>query len=171
MMNNKTEPEFLKLVEMLQEELAVYQVLLSELQCKQKAIVGGNASGLRDIISNEQAMIKNTVNISRKRNEHILKLMRSKGMTGEISLMGIIDLAKPSDRYHLINLRDQLKYAIEQIQAINNDNRYLLNSSIEFIHGLVNLFLNREPTPAGMYNTDGAVTGASRTNKMFDYQI
>ena len=172
MMNDtQTQPDFTRLIELLQEEFAIYQSLLRELRAKQKAIVAGNVPGLRDIISSEQVIIQKTMNISRKRNEQVRNLMRGHGLKGELTLMGVIELAGPVDRYRLITLRDQLKLEVENIQLINKENRYLLNSSIDFIHGLVNIFLNTSHTPAGIYNTSGSMSGSDGTNKMFDYQI
>ncbi len=172
MMNDpQTQPDFTRLIELLQEEFAIYGALLRELRTKQKAIVAGNVSGLRDIISSEQAIIRKTMNISRKRNEQVRDIMRGQGLDGELTLRSVIELAGPVDRYRLINLRDQLKLEVENIQLINKENRYLLNSSIDFIHGLVNIFLNNSHAPAGIYNTSGSMSGSDGTNKMFDYQI
>ncbi|MFH1851434.1 MAG: flagellar protein FlgN [Candidatus Neomarinimicrobiota bacterium] len=166
-----TDPDFDKLIELMNEEYAIYQALLNELKRKQKAIVAADVPNLREIIGSEQASIQKTMNYSRKRNEHVRQIMNKHGLTGELTLRQIIDLAPRDNRVRLVHLRDQLKVAVEDIQSINKENRYLLNSSIDFIHGLVNLFLNRENAAPGIYTPSGMLNGVTSTNKMFDYQI
>ncbi len=171
-MNDKqSNPDFKILIELLKEEYSIYRALMTELRAKQEAIVAGNVPVLRDIISNEQIIIQKTSSLSRKRNEQVRKIMNDNGLDGELTLIRIIELADATDRYQLITLRDQLKIEAENIQMVNKENRYLLNSSIDFIHGLVGVFLNNSQAPAGIYNTSGSVSGSSGTNKMFDYQI
>lgn len=173
MMDHRLENEHLfeDLIDSLNMEIQLYEDLHSLLQQKRSAIVEGDVEPLREAIHRENIIIQRiqTVSGQREQQAQVLGAMLNT-MGSRPTLSDIIEMAPTSKRQMLSTLRYQLKAIIDHIGMANRENEYLLNSSIDFVRGMIKIFLDSNEEQQGTYENSGELAGKG-SNKMIDYQI
>ncbi|GEM_PF-3251260 len=163
---------FGSLIVILSDEVAVYEKLVNVSRRKQKSIVDGKIDELRKYIHEEQALIQNALAIAETRNTHINAVCESKGVEDKRArLKSIIEIAPSMFAVELKNLRYRLKSNLNQITRVNKENQYLLNASIEYVKGLVRVFLQADDESATVYSKEGLVSPPKDEMKVLDCQI
>lgn len=163
---------FKSLIRILDKEIQVYQKMVAVIREKQDMIVIGDVNQLRELVNREKSLIKESMKIAKLRREAQLRLSQHYRLSeSEPRLKQLIEIAGPGQAITLSNLRYRLKGMLNQITRINNENKLLLNFSIEHVKGLAHLFLNINEEPSGIYGMDGVVRVDQKGNKVLDFQI
>ena len=167
--SNKT---FKELIQCLEQEIGLYQEMSKAIQNKQNAIVSGDIEKLREYVSSEKSFIKESMELAEGRKNIQSRISdQFKLDNREPKLKLIIEIAPPREAIQLSNLRYRLKAVLNDITRINNENRLLLDFSIEHVKGMAHLFLNIKDEDHDIYDMDGVVKLKNADNKMLDYQI
>ncbi|MBT7789219.1 MAG: flagellar protein FlgN [Calditrichaeota bacterium] len=171
-MRENHEPMFKDLVEIITKELVLYESLLTILKDKQNAIISGNIKNLRENIREETNIVQEVLTITAKRDNYVGILNQILDISDQKPKLKTIIERSPSDySVKLSNLRYQLKNNLNQITITNKENKYLLNSSIEQVRGMVNLFLSAENEPEEIYDVNGFMTARGAGNNVLNCQI
>jgi len=169
---NNQDRIFDDLVEIITKELVLYENLSAILKDKQNAIISGNIGNLRDNISEEKTIVQEVLMITDKRDEYVSILNQILELSDQKPRLKTIIEKSPSDySIKLTNLRYRLKNNLNQITRTNKENKYLLNSSIEQVRGLINLFLGAENEPEEIYDMNGFMTDRGVGLGVFNCQI
>jgi len=166
------EPMFDDLVEIITRELVLYENLLAILKNKQNAIISGNLTNLRENIREETTIVQEVLTITEKRDNYVNILNQILEISDQKPKLKTIIAKSPSDySVKLTNLRYQLKTNLNQITMTNKENKYLLNSSIEQVRGMINLFLSADNEPEEIYDVNGFMTARGAGNNVLNCQI
>jgi len=172
MTNGNTIRPFEGLINILNQEIAIYQKMATVIQTKQDAIIANKIDELKECVAQEKTLINESMTIAKKRQETQRHLSQRLNLTDqEPNLKTFIEIAETADAMKLSNLRYRLKRVLNQITRINNENKLLLDFSIEHVKGLAHLFLNVDNEDNNVYGMDGVVHMQHAGNKMLDFQI
>ena len=167
---NSFETAYSVLINFLQEEISLYEELYSVMTKKTKAIVAGDLAELEAILHEEQLLLKNAHEFSEHRQKTVQVLLGNT-VQEDVRLKEIISQAPNQFQRPLLILRDELQFAVRGIQQVNTENRYLLNKSIEYVKGLIHLFLTMEEEKPGLYDGDGKLAGDKSNGPVMDFQL
>ncbi|MDP8238187.1 MAG: flagellar protein FlgN [Candidatus Hatepunaea meridiana] len=160
------------LVNIITKELALYENLLVVSKGKQNAIIADDLNELRENIHSEQTIVQEALSVADTRNEYVYMLKQSLDITDpKPRLRTIIDKSPSDYSIRLTSLKHQLKTNLDQITLTNRENRYLLNSSLEHLKGMINLFLQAGDESVDVYDTKGFMSNPSRGYMVLDCQI
>ncbi len=160
------------LINILNQEVAMYEKMAGVIQKKQDAIIAGQIEELKEFVATEKTLINESLAIAKKRQEMQKRLRQKLNLKEpEPKLKIFIEMADTADTVKLSNLRYRLKNVLNQITRINNENKLLLDFSIEHVKGLAHLFLNVDNEDNNVYGMDGVVHMKQAGNKMLDFQI
>jgi len=87
------------------------------------------------------------------------------------ALSDLVHLAPFPLRLKIQNLQLHLRTLIEKMAKINHENRHLLNYSIEFIRGMVQLFLKPGDETNRIYDPRGMIALPQNGTKVVNFQI
>ena len=169
---NNTTNHFNKLVECLEQEIDLYCEMAETIQKKQDAIISNRIEDLRKYVNNEKTFIEKSMEMAGERKKFQNWISSQYNLEdSEPKLKIIIDIAPPGNAIKLSNLRYRLKEILNNITRINNENKLLLDFSIEHVKGMAQLFLNINEEDHEVYGVDGVLRMKQADNKMLDYQI
>ncbi|HMA62451.1 MAG TPA: flagellar protein FlgN [bacterium] len=172
-MNKDTQiSPFSTLIETLEQEIELYSEMANAIQEKQEAIISGQIDKLRDLVSEEKKFIDKSMEKARERKEIQSQISSQYHLNNpQPNLKTIIDIAPPKYAIELSNLRYRLRDILNDITRTNNENKLLLDFSIEHVKGMAQLFLNINDEDHEVYGMDGIVRMKQDDNKMLDFQI
>lgn len=163
---------FDQLIRCLEKEIELYTKMAESIQKKQDAIISGQIEELRDYVSKEKLFIQESHEMAQNRKEIQIRISSMCNLnTEEPKLKTIIDIARTDQAIQLSNLRYRLKDILNNITRMNNENKLLLDFSIEHVKGMAQLFLNINNEDHEVYGIDGVVRMKQSDNKMLDCQI
>jgi len=164
--------DYSDLIELLDEEIQLYERMYGLLEEKQQAIVASDVEKLRECMQQEHPLIQATQQNAENLRDRVKNLKTdSDSETEEITLREIIKIAPRHQRRILDGQRQKLRAGLEQISKINHENRYLLNFSLEFTKGMVQTFLRLEDETAKLYNVNGHVSSSGKDSKIVNVRI
>ena len=158
------------LINVLEEEGKAYEELLELSMKKTPIIVGGDLEGLQKITDEEQIVVAKINRLDNKREEVTKDIANvlNKDVT-KLKLVDIIQMLsqRPVEQKQLAAAHDKLKEVVGQMAKINEQNRDLIQSSLEMVEFDLNLIQSLKAAPQtanynrGAYN-QGAFMGRSR---------
>ncbi len=157
------------LISVLEEEGKAYEELLELSMKKTPIIVGGDLESLQKITDEEQIVVAR-INRLDARREDVTKDIANvlnKDVT-KLKLVDIIHLLsqRPVEQKALAAAHDKLKTVVGQMVRVNEQNRDLIQSSLEMVEFDLNLIQSMKSAPQtanynkGAYNS-GAFIGRS----------
>ena len=158
------------LISVLQEESAEYNRLLELSMKKTPVIVEGDLEGLQHITDEEQIVIAKLNRLDARRAEvtkDIANVLNKDVNT--LKLADIISMLeqRPVEQNQLAAAHDELKTVIEQMSRVNEQNRDLIQRSLEMVEFDLNLVHSMRSAPQtanynrGAYNAGSIIgTGA-----------
>ena len=162
------------LISVLQEEATMYEELLELSIRKTPIIVSGDLEGLQKITDEEQIIVAKINRLDGKREEVTRDIANvlNKDVT-KLKLVDIIQMLsqRPVEQKQLAAAHDKLKEIVGQMARVNEQNRDLIQSSLEMVEFDLNLIHSMKSAPQtanytrGAYNS-GVVMG--RSNGGFD---
>ena len=162
------------LIEVLQMEGDAYEELLELSIKKTPIIVSGDLEGLQKITDEEQNVVARINRLEHKREEvtEDIANVLNKDVT-KLKLTDIVDMLsqRPAEQKLLAQAHDKLKSVTGHMARVNENNRTLIQQSLEMVEFDLNLIHAMKSAPQtanytkGAYNS-GAVMG--RDNGRFD---
>ena len=158
------------LIGILEAEGTAYEELLELSMKKTPIIIGGDLEGLQKITDEEQTVVAKINHLDAKREEVTRDIANvlNKDVT-KLKLADIIRMLsqRPVEQNQLAAAHDKLKEVVGQMARINEQNRDLIQRSLEMVEFDLNLIQSMKSAPQtanynrGAYNS-GAVMGTGR---------
>jgi len=164
--------EYDNLIRLLEDEILVYDMILESLNIKQQSVIANNIERLRECVQKEHPLIIAAQENAKNLELIIEKLKEKKAINGtHTTLRDIIKNAPEPQQKKLENQRRRLRAGLSQISKINNESRYLLNFSLEFTRGLIQTLLRINDDEEKLYNVNGHISAAEKSNKIVNVRI
>jgi len=161
-----------KFANKLKEEIKVYEELLEIIKEKQELIIKGEVDKLRSMVDEENQCIQEAKKIAEQRNFIISQLENNWDNADDFDFDKMIAQTNTQIAVKLKNFRHRLRDIMNQINHVNNENKLLLDFSLDHVQGLANLFLTLgEKENEKIYDNNGSMKSQKDENKMLDFQI
>jgi len=148
-----------ELIGILQEEYTIYQQLIPIAEEKTRVIVKNDLNSLQVITEKEQSAI-NRMNVLERKRETVMVNIRTviNRKNGEFTLTTLIGLMdkQPKEQKTLSLIHDNLKSTIQRLVHINNQNKSLIQQSLEMIEFNMNFIQSTRMSPGNNTYTKGA---------------
>ncbi len=152
-----------ELIDILDREEKHYQVLLGLSREKTGVIVDGNIEKLQEITGREEAIVSEVAKLDKKREELSADIANVMNMDQEkLKLTGLIQILekRPQERDELIRLHDALRSTLGELSMINDQNRALINQSLDMIEFNLSLTRSMRTAPeTGNYTRKASIAG------------
>lgn len=157
------------LLDVIEQEEKHYRKLIGLSTDKKNAIIKGDIRTLEDITNEEQNVTSILKNLETKRSGVLADMADVLGQDAEtLTVRKMIDLLEkqPNEQKKLSDLCDRLRHTLDEMSAVNEQNRVLLEQALEMVNFDLTLFksLRQAPETANYdknaYNT-GELLGSS----------
>lgn len=152
------------LLNTLEQENAEYEKLLALSLKKTPVIVSANLEELQKITDEEQLIVSRINRLDKVRNECMTQIA---GVihkdVNELTLSMVVDIFKkrPEEHKKLATVYDKLKDTITQMKRSNEQNRQLIQSSLEMVQFDMNMLQAMKTAPeTANYSKNAYSTGA-----------
>ncbi|HQU72441.1 MAG TPA: flagellar protein FlgN [Calditrichia bacterium] len=156
----------------INEENAVADALLAIMTRKQRMVVSGDVSGLRDAIGEEQALARKMGDLVTRRVE-LVRLAAREYDLGD-SPLTLSDLARHfdgADRQEWAGRVRNLRENLEKVQNLNRENQRLVAVCMQLNREMFKtLFPNIESKP-GTYSKSGKMEKGGQGKQILDWQV
>lgn len=149
-----------ELIDVLTDEISCYENLLKISREKTDIIVQGNVEALQKLINHEQELVAKTAKFEKKREqiiEDIALVLNENKDTLTISKL----LEKLQDNFEgskkLKEVQQKIQALISELKIVNDQNRLLLNQSIEMIDYIINAIQSKYSYSTNDYSSSGQV--------------
>ncbi len=151
------------LIDILEKENEEYVTLTEISKEKTPIIIKGDLEALNVITEKEQVVVARIQNLEKKRMTVMKDISEVTNRKGEeLKLPELIKMMenRPKEKNALTRIHDRLKTTLNGIKLINNQNRELIQSSLEMVEFEMNMLqsLRRAPETAD-YNKGAINTG------------
>ncbi|MBQ2802060.1 MAG: flagellar protein FlgN [Lachnospiraceae bacterium] len=152
-----------ELIGVLQTESGQYEELLELSKKKTPILVSGKIDELQKITDEEQILVDNINSVDKKRVELLSDIGNVLNEDTEgLTIQKLADLVKeqPEQQKQLLELHDKLKRVLGSVQALNEQNKALVNQMLEMVAFDMNLLKSMKQAPeTANYNKQAANTG------------
>jgi hypothetical protein len=153
------------LIEVLDKENEEYEKLLDLSDNKTSAIVQGDVEKLQEILVNEQKHINKITALDQKREENVKDISNVLNLPKDNvkvdMIIGMLE-KQPKERDALRSVHLKLKRTLNQLMKINDNNKLLMQESMDMIEFELNLAQNALRAP----QTGNYSKGAYEQNTM-----
>jgi len=150
-----------RLIDILQNQLALYEELLEMSRQKKVFLIKNNIEAIRHITARESSLISKLQNFEREREKAVSELAgRLRVPPRGLTLSEIVDRMNNSPaRNQLADLRMRLRAGMDELKLLNEQNKALINQSLEYIDFTMNLLRSSVSGPiyAGAEEIHGQV--------------
>ncbi len=149
-----------ELIDVLTEEISCYEELLKISKGKTDIIVEGDVVSLQNLTSHEQEIVEKTIKLEKKREEIIediaLVLNENKDT---LTISKLLDKLKDTvqESKKLREIQQKIQALISELKRVNDQNRILLNQSIEMIDYTINAIQSKYSYTTNDYSQRGQV--------------
>jgi len=146
-----------QLIGVLSDQLPNYDALISLSELKKDIIVANNAEALQKITSEENTIVGRAQKLDKNR----MALMHEIGIVLNITdtaytLTDLCELIKGQDEYDtLLGLIETSREKLDALREINNQNKELIQNSLDYIDFSVNVMRSQVHPDKQFYNTSG----------------
>ena len=153
------------LIAVLQQECEEYNGLLELSDRKPPVIVAGDLDQLQKITDEEQEWVGRIAHLEKKRAEITADI--ADVLNKDVKTMKLRDLvqmlsARPAEQRQLSEACDGLREAVDQVQAVNERNRDLIQHSLELVEFDMNILQSMRTAPqTANYNREAYNAGAA----------
>lgn len=138
------------LINVLKKETEDYKELLQISREKTSAIVSNDVDTLQMIVGREQKLIGRLDDLEKEREEHagdIANVLNVPTEDMKITLLIKMMEKQPDVQKELIEVHDELKSTMNQLIMINDNNKVLLQESLDMLEFEINLVRNSKMAP------------------------
>lgn len=153
------------LIAVLQQECVEYNGLLELSSRKTPIIVAGDLVNLEKITDEEQEWVGRIAHLEKKRTEVTADI--ADVLNKDVKTMKLRDLvemlaARPAEQKLLSDACDGLRDVVSRVQAVNEQNRELIQHSLELVEFDMNLLQSMHAAPqTANYNREAYSAGSS----------
>lgn len=120
----------------LDEELGIYQRLLSLAHNKKKLLLEKFSIEFQNIVTQEEGLVQRLLTLEQSRIEHIIAIAGDKEVTLDAALENLSSADQKSD---LWMLGSQLKDVMLEVKKVNDENQKLLEQALELTQYTIKL--------------------------------
>ena len=161
-----------ELVSILTDEKQLYMTLVEYGDEKRRILINGYVPALEELTVKEQKVSDELVNLGKKQVATLNDIATVLGKEGtKLTVTNLIDALgnQPDVQKQLIEARDTLLEAAEQMQKINSQNEVLIKQAIELTEFDITLFKSMRQAPeTANYNKSAYNTGSLLGSSGFD---
>ncbi|HCA69947.1 MAG TPA: flagellar protein FlgN [Lachnospiraceae bacterium] len=146
-----------ELVDVLDNELEIYQQLIPISNEKTQIIVKNDLAALQEVTEKEQCMADQITSLENKRNQvmtNVKIVLNRKSDTLDLKTLIQLLENQPKEQKTLSILHDNLKDTIRQLVEINNRNKSLIEQSLEMIEFNINFIQSARLYQGNNYTKD-----------------
>jgi len=164
------EAVFNELIDVLDQEIDIYNDIFKISRDKTGIIVEGNVDGLEKIVQEEQKLVVKVAQMENQRNIILYKISRALAMKAdEITLSTLIDNTEGPIRDKLKDRQQGLQKLINELMECNNINSKLIRNSLDYIDFSINLIAASE-SQDNNYGMDAEKSSVKSKSK-FDLKV
>ena len=139
-----------ELIGVLQQENEEYKKLLSLSLRKTPVIISADLEALASITDEEQAIVSNLSRIDKKREENMKDIANVINReVNTIKLGDLVDMlaSRPQEQQKLAAIHDELSLTVAQMKRTNEQNKALIESSLELVEFDLNVMQAMKAAP------------------------
>lgn len=171
-LNNNNKQNLDNLYQILVQESALCDNLISLLEKKQESIIKGQIEELQDYTAKEQSIVRQANAFSDTRQYLVKKILDdSDNKEKIISLSNFLQMTNRTKEKKWSSIKDKLDAAVQKIRKINFENHELLQTSIAFVKEMIRVFLPKDKDSNQTYSKNGKMTDAEKRQQVLNCQI
>ncbi len=143
-----------KLYQVLLEEIHAYTYLAETVKQKQEAIIKNELESLENLTGVERLLVNKVELLLQTRERYLQKLTDKKQSNITLRLGEFINGIPEEEQARWISLEQRIHRTVEKIRRLNLENQQLIRSSLNYIHGMVEMLYPHEKD-GGFYNKTG----------------
>ncbi len=164
------EAVFNELIDVLDQEIDIYNDIFKISRDKTGIIVEGNVDELEKIVQEEQKLVVKVAQMENQRNIILYKISRALAMKAdELTLSTLIDNTEGPIRDKLKDRQQGLQKLINELMECNNINSKLIRNSLDYIDFSINLIAASE-SQDNNYGMDAEKSSVKSKSK-FDLKV
>jgi len=145
------------LIDVVQQELSVYQSVLGKANQKKEALIKNDINMLEHIVARESGVVKTMQELERRRESLIRAIAQKHGLDEKTATLADIAALYPEKSETLLTLKTQLGSVVAEIQKLNEANRALLDTHLQYTSFCVNLLTGAAST-LNTYSYSGRIS-------------
>ncbi len=147
---------FAELAAILRQEIDLYRQLLALVRRERGRIIKGELAGLSELVRRKEALARELAPLEESRVSLLERLASELGEpAGALTLLRVAERASGEAGEALRGLLGEFRGIIGRLVAAHEVNRNLLDRSLEFVQGSLDLFRTVVTTPASTYGASG----------------
>lgn len=159
-----------ELIDVLQQENAVYEDILKISKNKTNIIVEGKVKELESIVKIEQSLVLQMAKLEDKRESLVGRLSQELNIKPEdITISGLVKYLQDADSRKLKWVQDKLGNTLGELKESNELNSKLIKNSLDYINFSVNI-LSDASSGSNNYGNNGQV-GDTKKKNFFDMKL
>lgn len=150
-----------ELMKILEQEIECYHNILAVSRQKTPIIVEGNVPALQSLIQIEQEQVGRSIRLERDRQkivQDIAIVINEKQEDLTISRLIEVLHTAPDDAEKLKQYQSQMIDTVLELKEVNEQNKKLLEQSLEFIDFTMNAIQSRRTIPNNSYHSGGVAS-------------
>ncbi len=158
-----------QMYQVLLEEMSAYDYLNETLRGKQEAIVKNEVKKIERLTGVEQVVVSRANRLTQTRYELMQKYFMEQNITADPHSLGnVIGTIEDKNRERWERVERRLRSTALEIKRLNAENMRLIEHSLGYVRGMINLFLPRDEFGGNIYTEDGNENIKVSTKNMLD---
>ena len=158
----------IKLIEIIQKEVLVFQQLLGQLEDEQKALVENNIERLQSSIEKQKAQSKEAERLEAGRIEIMEAISRQLNLSSEeVTFLKLMELIESVHANQLGAMRETLLELNRRIKRANEHNAFLIRQSMKYVQSSLNILTGAYGSKR-LYERSGAIGGGPSDSAMLN---
>lgn len=158
------EPKIIKLIELVSQEVTIFEQFLLALNQQQEALVGNDIESLETTTCKLESLTAKTREIESKRFVLVKEISQELQMgEDDVTLSKLIELVKEHESSQLARLQSTLLGLHNQITETKSRNDFLIKKSMEFVNNTITTLSGTEQKEATYSGGDKPEKAPSRT--------
>ena len=154
------------LIEILENELEHYRILVSMLINQRKCFADGNIASFEDINKQQGTMVLKIKTLEEARKSAIFQLSQWLGLPQEgLTLSKLSDLMDDPYKIQLAILRDDIQSTIKNLENLRESNAYLVQHALHYVSGVLRIFTSSRSSNI-KYSNNGQLEYDQKTGKL-----
>jgi len=159
-----------KLIDILEQEGALYRDILELSRHKTETIVEGKVTTLEQLTGVEHKMVMNAGRLEQQREETVNQLAESLKIKPEqLNFSLVIKKTEGNIRDRFLSYRDEIAVTLKELKEVNDLNSHLIKKSLEYIDFSINLIAGSSSEVTYHDKKDGK--GKDKGASFFDKKV
>jgi flagellar biosynthesis/type III secretory pathway chaperone len=164
-------PEIDELVDLLQQEHALYARLLKRLEQEKAFMLSSQVGRLTRATAEKQVLSAQLAKLEAKRRALIDRIGRKLQIPADsLSLRQIARQANASDAAAILDIREALQRLIPKVRQANDESRCLVRHCLGLVQGSMT-FIRQLISPSPVYGSSGGIAAGTQNGRLLSGQI